>query len=133
ASSLVLWGFEALFRPDLEGLRARMPLWMMEHSIVGGLVFASINAFLEEVIFRGILFDALASQIGTVWAVTAQAFVFGLLHKEGYPPGLEGITLASIYGLMLGWLRVRSGGLVGPIVVHMVADATIFAILASAD
>jgi membrane protease YdiL (CAAX protease family) len=125
-SSIALVGYDQLFRPDLGNLRARTPGWMLENPILGGTVFALVNALLEEMIFRGILLDALDSQIGIKGAIAAQALAFGLLHKEGYPPGPMGICLATIYGVMLGWLRERSQGLLMPWATHIIADTIIF-------
>lgn len=125
-SSIALVVYDQLFRPDLVNLRARTPGWMLENPITGGTVFALVNALLEEMMFRGILLDALDSQIGMKGAIATQALAFGLLHKEGYPPGPVGICLATIYGVMLGWLRERSQGLLMPWATHIIADAIIF-------
>ncbi|MFL5245553.1 MAG: CPBP family intramembrane glutamic endopeptidase [Gemmataceae bacterium] len=125
-SSIALAGYDKVFHPDLGDLRARTPDWILERPILGGAFFALLNALLEEMIFRGILLDALESQVGIKAAVLVQALAFGLLHKEGYPPGPVGMGLATLYGLMLGWLRARSGGLLLPWTAHIVADATIF-------
>ena len=81
-------------------------------------------------VFRGILFDAVESLWGRWIAAIATAFLFGYGHLHGYPPGVTGAILAGIFGLCEGWLRVFSGGLGLPILAHMVADATIFAIVA---
>ena len=90
------------------------------------IVFSFLNALLEEIIFRGILLDALDSQIGLRWALLVQAVVFGTGHMlGGYPPGVVGAVLAAIYGLMLVMLRVHSRGLAAPYLAHVVADATI--------
>jgi uncharacterized protein len=128
-SCVALVVYEHQFHPDLHDLIGRMPGWMLDNVWLGGIVFAGVNALLEEALFRGILLDALESQIGIVAAVLAQAFVFGMLHRQGYPPGLVGIVLATLFGLMLGWLRVKSRGLAAPLIVHIAADATIFGIV----
>lgn len=56
--------------------------------------------------------------------------VFGCGHLHGYPPGPLGAVLAGLYGLGLGWLRVFSGGLGWPVVARVVADATLFTLVA---
>ena len=33
--------------------------------------------------------------------------------------------MASAYGVVLGWLRIRTGGLAAPFVVHVAADLVI--------
>jgi membrane protease YdiL (CAAX protease family) len=126
-SALVV--YETFLHPDLESLRRRVPSWLLQHVWLGGVVFAVVNAFQEEVMFRGIFMDALQSQIGTLAAILAQALFFGLLHREGYPPGPVGMFLATLFGVMQGWLRVASQGLLMPIIVHIGADATIFTLV----
>jgi membrane protease YdiL (CAAX protease family) len=42
---------------------------------------------------------------------------------------VSGAALAGLYGLLLGLLRQRSGGLAAPTFAHVFADATIFAIV----
>jgi hypothetical protein len=39
------------------------------------------------------------------------------------------VALASVYGVSLGALRVRSGGLMAPFIAHVCADAVIFVLI----
>ena len=102
---------------------------MRKIGLVAGFVFAALNAILEELVFRGVLLDALEAQWGGMVAVVTTAILFGLGHLSGYPPGRDGAILAGLYGVVLGWLRVRTGGLFLPIFAHIGADATIYGIL----
>lgn len=122
--------FHYLVHPDVHAFAAYLPVTTLPTVLALGVLFAIVNALCEEVIFRGILFDAVESQWGVRGAVIGTAFLFGYGHLRGYPPGPLGAVLAGLYGLCLGWLRVYSGGLVLPILVHITADATIFAIVA---
>jgi membrane protease YdiL (CAAX protease family) len=131
-ASSALLVYDALCQPDLSQLRRQVPLTLPLPAVVVGAFFSAFNALLEEVIFRGILLDALSASIGATWAVIVQAVAFGVGHAHGYPPGPIGMALAAVYGVMLGWLRQRSGGLAAPWVAHFVADATIFWIVATA-
>jgi membrane protease YdiL (CAAX protease family) len=129
AAALLL--YDAVFRPDLEPLSRQLPLGLPLPVPVTGLLFAVVNALLEEVIFRGVLQDALAARVGTAGAVVLQAVAFGVGHAHGYPPGTVGIGLAMVYGILLGALRHRAGGLLAPWLAHVCADATIFGIVAA--
>jgi membrane protease YdiL (CAAX protease family) len=129
SSALVL--YQALFRPNLQDLAAQLPTWLPVHWIVVGVVFCTLNALLEEIVFRGILYDALDAELGARWALVVQAAAFGVGHAQGYPPGAVGILLASAYGILLGWLRQLAQGLGAAVVAHIFADATIFAIIVS--
>ena len=97
--------------------------------IVAGFIFAVLNAFLEELLFRGVFFFAVEAQTGAPMAVVITAALFGYGHMHGYPPGPLGAVLAGVYGLALGWLRVSTGGLGLPVLAHIAADATIFIIV----
>lgn len=58
-----------------------------------------------------------------------QAVAFGTIHLQGIPSGPIGMLMATIYGLMRGWVKRRSGGMLAPFAAHMFADVVIFAIL----
>ena len=62
-------------------------------------------------------------------ALGGTTVLFGLGHLHGYPPGPLGAVLAGLFGLALGLLRLRTGGLGLAIAVHVSADATIFGLL----
>jgi membrane protease YdiL (CAAX protease family) len=73
----------------------------------------------EELLFRGFLLPRLLVQKGPVWAVGASAVVFALLHPQY---GLY-MPLMLVYGVVLGWARVRTGGLRASILLHMTLNA----------
>jgi hypothetical protein len=129
-SCSVLVSFDVLRHPDVTELRGRLPGPVAGSVLLAGAYFALVNAALEEVIFRGILFDVVESQWGGRVAVAATAVLFGYGHLQGYPPGPLGGVLAGLYGLALGSLRLWSDGIGLPVAAHIAADATIFAIVA---
>ncbi len=132
ASAAALVVYHVLFRPDVTELARRLPIHELGGPLVAGPVFAVLNALLEELIFRGVLYDAVEAQGGWRTALCVTAVVFGYAHLNGYPPGVVGGVLAGIYGVMLGGLRRLSGGLVAPFVAHIIADAVIFGIFLNA-
>jgi membrane protease YdiL (CAAX protease family) len=131
-SSTVLVLYQVLFHPDLSELADRLPLHTGMPMLAAGAVFALSNAVMEELIFRGVLQDALVSQVGRSAGLVVQAVVFGLGHAAGYPPGALGVVLAGLYGLVLGVLREWSAGLGAASIAHVGADATIFVIVVAA-
>lgn len=128
--ALVIWYMAV--RPDLSrNLRymPQMPIWVFPFA---GLAFAMGNAALEEIIFRGIIMDALDSAFGPGRvAVALQAVPFAIFHYvAGFPRGGWGLLMTFVYGLMLGIIRRRARGMLAPWLAHMAADSTIFVILA---
>lgn len=122
--ALVTWA--ELFQPDLEAFRAMVPRGNYLVLISAALGFALLNATMEELIWRGAIQSWLIRHTGIWLAILMQALSFGALHWAGFPSGWSGVALATIYGGMLGWLRHATGGLVAPIVAHILADVTIF-------
>jgi uncharacterized protein len=130
-TGVVLLTFQTLFDPEVSALAARMPVDVFGNLILAGVCFSLLNALLEELIFRGVLYEAVAAEWGPTVAIGATAAVFGLGHRHGYPPGPVGVILAAGYGVALGMLRWWTGGLGVVTACHVTADATIFAILVS--
>jgi membrane protease YdiL (CAAX protease family) len=131
-SAAVLLLFESRSHPDLRGFAAVLRGTLAGSVLLFGITFSIANAVIEEIIFRGILFDAAESQWGVWPAVAITTVLFGLGHLHGYPPGAFGAVLAAVFGLCLACLRVYTGGLGLPIIAHIAADATIFKIIADA-
>jgi len=127
---LVLW-YEIL-KPDVtvQLHNMNMPRWLLP---IAGIAFSTSNAAIEEFAYRGIIMQALDSAVGPgVISLLVQAWSFGAMHyMQGFPKGVWGVTMATAYGVMLGWLRRRSQGMLAPWVAHVCADMVIFIILAS--
>jgi len=131
-SATVLLAFHNLTAPNLAfgaDLVTEVPRWSL---IAVAVLFASTNAAVEELLFRGAILHHLRHALGPWPAVTLQAMAFGLLHLHGYPYGPVGVVLATLYGLLLGAVRIRSGGLLGPWVAHVCADLVIFVFILQA-
>lgn len=126
--ALILW--VRLTQPDISLYAAMLPSdqpWLI---VFAGLGFATLNALVEEFIFRGIIWDALGRLISPIWLILIiQAVIFGAIHHSGFPSGISGMALAAIYGALLGVVRRQSKGLGAPIITHFFADLTIFLII----
>jgi membrane protease YdiL (CAAX protease family) len=125
-----LLGWYWLARPDLSELLAMyVPAVPLPVLVLGALGFALVNAALEEIVWRGVLQTELEPLVGPAAAVGVQALSFGVQHAHGFPSGLAGVLLVTVWGAMLGEVRRRSGGLLAPLLAHVVADAVIAAIV----
>jgi membrane protease YdiL (CAAX protease family) len=125
AIALVIWRFRT--NADLTSFRQYVPdvpLWTIP---IGILLFAALNAAFEETIWRGVLMHALGAALGPGWAVwLLQGVAFGIWHYAGFPRGWVGVGLAILFALMMGWLRMRTRGMLAPFIGHFLADVTIY-------
>lgn len=134
AAGLVLWATAVGEAGLSEGARLAIrqtqgvPLWIV---VPVGLLFSCLNAAVEEAFYRGVIMQALLATVGTMPALALQAAAFGLLHTEGIPSGPAGVLLTTGYGLLLGVIRLKAGGLLAPWLAHVLADVTIVAVIAS--
>jgi len=124
----VLVIFHRITQPNLSRYLGLLPVNELGGVWTAAVIFPVVNALCEELVFRGVLYDALESYVGSWTGIMGSALVFGWLHQQGYPPGGLGVLLASIYGIALGWLRMRVKGLGLPVLTHITADLTIFVI-----
>jgi len=125
--ALVAW--VVVMTPDLHDLLRRIPHASLPLLCAGAVFFTLVNATGEELIWRGLFQDRLSLLFGPVAAIAIQGMSFGAQHAHGFPRGMVGVGLAGVWGVMLGGLRRRSGGILAPIGAHVVADATVAAIV----
>jgi membrane protease YdiL (CAAX protease family) len=128
-TTFVLLIFQSVMQPETAVFRERLQLAKLGNVFLAGIIFVTLNAVMEELVFRGIFFDAIDSQWGPSIAVIGTAVLFGLGHLHGYPPGSIGAVLAMLFGLALGGLRLWTAGLLSPILAHLAADGTIYYIV----
>jgi membrane protease YdiL (CAAX protease family) len=96
---------------DLASVNGAIALWTPVVAVV---------AVAEEVVLRGVLFDAVRDWGGDGWALIATTVVFALIHLPLY--GVGSLPLDLAVGLLLGGLRIVSGGVLAPAVAHVIAD-----------
>jgi membrane protease YdiL (CAAX protease family) len=129
ATTVALTAFHSWVRPDVTELAGRIPIAAFGNLPLAAICFSILNATLEELVFRGVLWEAIAEEWNNGVALVATSVFFGVGHLHGYPPGVVGAVLAGMYGIALGLLRWWTGGLGLAIASHVCADATIFTLL----
>ena len=116
----------------IAGGGALIGTWLLSHG-APGLQLSPINAGLalwtpivalvaiaEEVAIRGALFTAVRSGHGDSAALVVTTVLFAAMHVPLYGIGSLPLDLAA--GLLLGGLRIVSGGVLAPAVAHVLAD-----------
>jgi uncharacterized protein len=124
-AGLVTWYLWA--RPDVDAITQLLPGSNAVVIVAAVFGFAVVNAIVEEFIFDGVCYHAFETVIAVPLVVIfLQAFSYGMAHYTGIPRGWLGVVMAVAYGgLMLGYLRYRTGGILYPIIAHVFADITI--------
>ena len=84
-------------------------------------VLAVLTApFVEEFIYRGILYAALQRVVGTVGAAVAVLGLFTLIHVPQYWPNFGVIAAIGLLSLTLTIIRAYTGRLLPCIIIHLV-------------
>jgi membrane protease YdiL (CAAX protease family) len=76
--------------------------------------------FVEEVIYRGMLYPALNKIVGTGWAIAIVSIMFAGVHVPQYKNNISVILAITILSIALTTLRAVSGKLLPSIVVHLI-------------
>lgn len=98
-------------------------------ALVVMVVLVPFQAAAEEYVFRGWLLQAFGAHLrNPVWGILIGSVVFASLH--GYT--LVGLIDVFSFGVVMGWLAVRTGGLEGPIALHVVNNMVAFGLSAAA-
>ncbi|NLY18769.1 MAG: CPBP family intramembrane metalloprotease [Clostridiaceae bacterium] len=69
---------------------------------------------LEEIIYRGLIFDQLRKNIPLTPALIIQALIFGIIHLN-----IVQSSYAFLLGILMGLALVRSGSILLPIAIHI--------------
>jgi hypothetical protein len=81
---------------------------------IGAIIFAPI---MEELVFRGILFNRLKIRTGIIPAMIISSFIFAIGHDFG------GITSAFIFGVCMCILYLKTDNILIPMCVHFINNA----------
>jgi len=89
-----------------------VPLWFVL------VAFAAAPAFCEEVVFRGFMLSGMSRHGRIALAVGLSSLAFGVMHMVP-----QQVFNASLLGLVLGTMAIRSQSLVPCIVFHFINNA----------
>jgi membrane protease YdiL (CAAX protease family) len=91
------------------------------------LLFVVSNAFMEELLFRGLFLGRYEPLIGKWLAILSTALAFTLAHMQvSYAPNVWGFLLVTFgFSIAWGWLMLKTGSLWGSVLFHAGADLLI--------
>ncbi|MCL1635262.1 CPBP family intramembrane metalloprotease [Luteimonas sp. SX5] len=122
-------GLLLAWRPALDSFtgatspqRTFVGLGMSAASIAMALLYGMVKTgFSEEFLFRGLIAGSLSRRMPLLWANVLQALIFLaphlliLLSRPALWPVLPAVFVG---GLLTGWLRIKSGSIIGPWLIH---------------
>ncbi|GAA0950235.1 hypothetical protein GCM10009560_69400 [Nonomuraea longicatena] len=93
------------------------------------LLLVPFQAATEEYMFRGWLLQAFGSRLGSpVWGIVLGSLAFASLHGYSW----VGLIDVFSFGVVTGFLAVRTGGLEAPIAIHVINNVLAFGIASAA-
>lgn len=103
---------------EFAGVEIFMPEFETPKTVLGIILFilsmAVAPAFIEELIFRGIIMQSLR-RFGDIFALVASSLIFGIFHLN-----LIQMPYAFIVGLCIGYFVMRTGSLWVGVIIHFI-------------
>jgi hypothetical protein len=99
--------------PIEELLKARVSILLF------GILGVLVAPLVEETIFRGFLYPVIARQLGIFAGVAITGTLFGLMHAAQLWGGWGQIALLIFVGIVLTWVRARTGTVAASFFVHL--------------
>jgi membrane protease YdiL (CAAX protease family) len=99
--------------PIEELLKARVSILLF------GILGVALAPFVEETIFRGFLYPVIARRLGIAAGVGITGTLFGLMHAAQLWGGWGQIALLIFVGVVLTWVRARTGTVAASFFVHL--------------
>ena len=103
-------------------------LGLSAQSIIMALIYGGVKTgFAEEFLFRGMIAGSLGRRLSLFWANFWQAVIFLIPHLVVVfiIPEIKWFLVAIFAGsCVLGWLRIKSGSILGPWLVHAAINIT---------
>lgn len=87
----------------------------------GILLYGIVSPIIEEIVFRGGVYNRFRRNYGIYVSVIMSSLIFGLYHGN-----LSQSIYGAFMGLFLAWVYERFGGLIYPILVHVAANTAVY-------
>jgi membrane protease YdiL (CAAX protease family) len=87
--------------------------------ILFGILGVLVAPLVEETIFRGFLYPVIARRLGVAAGIAITGTLFGLMHAAQLWGGWGQIALLILVGVVLTWVRARTGTVAASYFVHL--------------
>ena len=84
------------------------------------LLAATTAPFVEELVYRGVLYSALQKAAGMLWAIVGVSFLFTLVHILQYYNNIGVIIVISMLSISLTLVRAFTGRLLPCFIMHLI-------------
>jgi membrane protease YdiL (CAAX protease family) len=84
-----------------------------------GILGVLVAPLVEETIFRGFLYPVIARRAGVAAGIAITGALFGLMHAAQLWGGWGQIALLILVGVVLTWVRARTGTVAASYFVHL--------------
>lgn len=120
----------ASFAGRFFGEKEELPIEQMFHSRTTVILLTAfgilVAPLVEETIFRGFLYPIFARRFGVAPGVIATGVLFGAMHTQQLWGGWGQIGLLILVGILLTWVRARTGTVSASYLVHLGYNSLLF-------
>ncbi len=86
---------------------------------ISSIIAAVFGPVMEEIFFRGVMYNAVKKKTGVFWAVFITSVLFSFLHTHAMTYFLVGFVPITILGMALAYLYEKTGSLIPSITLHV--------------
>ena len=115
---LVIAGFVGQFFPEQDNELLRILRSSRAAVFVVAFLATFTAPFVEEVIYRGVLYSAFQRTFGIPAAFLFVTLLFALVHVPQYYPSMSTIFLLTLLSVILTFIRVKTGNLLPCVILH---------------
>ena len=94
-----------------------LPLWL------GCVFYGILSPMVEELVFRGIVYNALKRNVAEKMAIAGSALLFGIMHGN-----IVQMVYASVMGVVLSLVYRKYQNLWAPVLLHGAANVSVYAL-----
>lgn len=111
------------FAGGLFNSKQALPIETLLQARISGVLFGVLGVLVaplvEETIFRGFLYPVVARHLGITAGIVITGTLFGLMHAVQLWGGWGQIALLMMVGVVLTWVRARTGTVAASYFVHL--------------